>query len=102
MILYEVSVRLSAQSDAELSQHFEHYMRNKHIPEIWETGCFQQIHFDRAESGGYRTCYQAATFADYQRYLDIHAEALRADFMQHFPEGCQVSRLVLETLESWK
>lgn len=98
MVLYEVSVQIQQ----DLGAAFENYMRSKHIPEIWDTGCFQQIHFDRSESGTYRTSYQAATFADYQRYIDSHAQALRADFMQHFPEGCAVTRQVFETLQSWK
>ena len=97
MVLYEVSVQIQP----DLSTAFELYMRTKHIPEIWETRCFQRIHFDRAESGAYRTSYQAENFADYQRYIDVHANALRADFMQHFPEGCTVTRQVLETVQSW-
>lgn len=90
------------QIRADLSTAFEHYMRTKHIPEIWDTRCFQQIHFDRAESGAYRTSYQASTQADYQRYIDLHANALRTDFMQHFPEGCTVTRQVLQSQQIWK
>lgn len=98
MVLYEVSVQIRT----DLSAAFEHYMRTKHIPEIWDTGCFQQIYFDQADSGAYRTSYQAANLADYERYIDQYATAMRADFMQHFPEGCTVTRQVLQPLQVWK
>lgn len=98
MVLYEVSVQIHA----DLSAAFEKYMRTKHIPEIWETKCFQQIHFDQAETTLYRTSYQAANLADYERYIDQYAAVMRADFMQHFPEGCAVTRQVLQTLQAWK
>lgn len=98
MVLYEVSVQIRA----DLSAAFEEYMRIKHIPEIWATKCFQQIHFDKAEASQYRTSYQATDLTDYQRYIDQYAAAMRADFMQHFPEGCTVTRQLLHTQQSWK
>lgn len=97
MILYEVSVAVRA----DLCAVFENYMREKHIPEIWATGCFMKIHFDKASDNLYRTSYQAATQADYERYLVEHATSLRADFMQHFPEGCTPSRQVFESVQEW-
>lgn len=98
MVLYEVSVRIHA----DLSAAFEKYMRTKHIPEIWETKCFQQIHFDQAENTLYRTSYQASSLADYERYIDQYATAMRADFMQHFPQGCTVTRQLLHCQQIWK
>jgi hypothetical protein len=98
MILYEVSVNIRA----DLSEAFEHYMREKHIPDIWATQCFEKIHFDKVSPTHYRTCYQACTMVDYERYLEQHATPMRADFMQHFPEDCIPSRLVLEVMHSWE
>jgi hypothetical protein len=97
MILYEVSVEVQV----ELSAVFEEYMRQKHIPEIWATGCFQTIRFDKASDGLFRTSYQAKTQADYERYLSEHATAMRADFMQHFPTGCVPSRQVYTDVQVW-
>lgn len=98
MILYEVSVKLHA----DLSEQFERYMCEKHIPEIWATQCFEKIRFDKVDTEHYRTCYQANSFADYERYLAEFATAMRADFMQHFPEDCVPSRYVYEALQSWE
>ncbi|MFZ6818665.1 DUF4286 family protein [Undibacterium sp. Ji22W] len=98
MVLYEVSVHVRA----DMSVAFEEYMQNKHIPEIWATTCFRQIHFDKDEATHYRTSYQAASLADYERYIDQHAASMRADFMQHFPEGCTVTRQLWHTQKIWK
>jgi hypothetical protein len=98
MILYEVSVSIRA----DLSEKFERYMREKHVPEIWATQCFEKIRFDRVDTEHYRTCYQANSAADYERYLAKFATAMRADFMQHFPEDCVPSRQVYEALQSWE
>lgn len=97
MILYEVSVTVRS----DLSQGFEAYMRGKHLPEIWASQCFMQIRFDKASETLFRTCYQAATWADYERYLHQYAPAFRADFMAHFPEGCTPSREVYEAVQIW-
>lgn len=98
MVLYEVSVQIRA----DLSAAFEEYMRVKHIPEIWATKCFQQIQFDKVDATQYRTSYQATDLANYQRYIDQHATTMRADFMQHFPEDCAVTRQVLHTQQIWR
>nr|WP_314861619.1 DUF4286 family protein [uncultured Undibacterium sp.] len=97
MILYEVSVNIRI----DLSEQFERYMREKHIPEILATKCFEEIRFDKVNPGHYRTCYQASSTANYERYINEFASAMRADFMAHFPEDCVPSRLVYETLQSW-
>lgn len=97
MLLYEVCVAVRD----DLRSSFERYMREKHIPEIWATGCFTHIHFERAEAGHYRTCYQAPNREKYAHYLAHHANALRADFALHFPEGCQPSREVYEVVQQW-
>ncbi|MBY0573368.1 MAG: DUF4286 family protein [Undibacterium sp.] len=103
MILYEVCVEVRD----DLLVAFERYMREKHLPEIWNTGCFEQIRFEHTQtpvqesSRIYRTCYQAATMADYDRYLELHASEMRADFMLHFPEGCTPSRRVWQALQNW-
>ncbi|MBC3832607.1 DUF4286 family protein [Undibacterium amnicola] len=97
MVFYEVSVTIRA----DLAETFMAYMRKKHIPEIYATQCFQQIHFDHATENTYRTCYQAASQEDYNRYIEQYAHQMRADFMQHFPDGCEVSRKVWMGIQTW-
>jgi hypothetical protein len=76
-------------------------MREKHIPEIWATGCFQRIRFDRAGPTTFRTGYEAASPADLERYLRDHAAHFRADFGTHFPTGISVSRAVWSPVAQW-
>lgn len=96
MIAYEV--RVTVRED--MREAFEFYMRRKHLREILATGCFKAIHFERADEFVYRSRYEAASRAHLDRYLKEHAAHFRADFMVHCPEGCTVTREVLETVES--
>jgi hypothetical protein len=96
-VLYEVTLEV----DPALAAAVERYMRETHIPEIWSTGCFRHIRFDHAGPTTFRTCYQAGSQADLDRYLRDHATAFRADVAAHFPTGLSVSRLVWSPLRYW-
>lgn len=98
MITYEVHVEVRP----DLAAAFETYMRERHIPQILATGCFEAIAFERAEDGRYRTRYQAAAQADLDRYLQEHTRIFREDFLAHFPEGCSASRACWEEVEGWE
>jgi hypothetical protein len=97
MTVYEVT----ADVEEGLVSRYERYMREKHIPEVLATGCFQAALFARSAGGRYRTSYVARTQADLDRYLETHTAALRADFEAHFPEGISLSREVWATVERW-
>ncbi|MGH8644713.1 MAG: DUF4286 family protein [Gammaproteobacteria bacterium] len=84
-----------------LVEGVEAYMRQKHIPEIFSTGCFQQIHFERASPTRFRSRYQALTQPDLDHYLRDHAQHLRNDFHIHFPQGVVLSREEWSELQSW-
>jgi Domain of unknown function (DUF4286) len=98
MIAYEVTCEV----EPSLAPAYERYMRAKHIPEVFATGCFHSAVFSCSTPGRYRTSYVARTQADLDRYLQHHTEALRADFAAHFPEGVSLSREVWVTLEQWE
>jgi hypothetical protein len=97
-------VTYEATLDAEphLVDALEAYMRGRHIPRIFATGCFRAIRFERAGETRFRTAYQAAVRADLDRYLRDHTEAMRADFLAHFPTGVTITREVWEPVESWE
>jgi hypothetical protein len=98
MIAYEVV----AEVDERLVGRYEQYMREKHIPEVLATGCFQAAVLACASPGRYRTTYVARTQADLDRYLEAHTAGFRADFAAHFPEGVSLSREVWVTVERWE
>lgn len=96
MIYYEVTLECSADTAPALEQ----WMRNRHIPDMLETGCFAAIHFDRND-GRFRTVYQAASRQQLDHYIADHAPRLREHFQQRFPSGVAVSRETWEQLQHW-
>jgi hypothetical protein len=97
MVTYEVT----ADVDAALAERYEAFMRGTHIPDVFATGCFRAVSFERAASGRYRIRYQAASPADLERYLAEHTARLRADFVTHFPAGAALSRETWTELQRW-
>jgi len=98
MIFYEVTL----QVEQALARRVEEHMRTMHIPEIFATGCFRRIRFDRASPVRFRASYQADTQADLDRYLSQHAPRLRAEFQVHFPAGVLLTRETWEPQQVWE
>ena len=60
------------------------------------TGCFRRARFEQldGEAGRFRTCYEAATRADLERYLRDHAAGFRAEFVRDLGEAATATREV--------
>jgi len=97
MISYEVTLQVEPRLAAEV----EEYMRQRHIPEIFATGCFRRIRLSLASPNRFRTSYQADGQADLDRYLREHASRVRADFQTRFPEGVTLTRETWVQREIW-
>jgi len=97
MVTYEITTLV----DAGLIEAYERYMRQRHIPDLLATGCFQEAVFTRAAAGRYRVRYEAPSEAALERYLAQHAPRLRLEFASHFPAGVTVSREVWVALQRW-
>jgi len=97
MVTYEVTTLVQPH----LVEAYERYMRERHIPEILGTGCFQGAVLTRAAPGRYRVRYEAPSEVELERYLATHATRLREDFASHFPEGVTVSREVWIGIQAW-
>jgi len=91
MLSYEVTIQLE---DPALAGSLERYMREKHLSEVFETGCFLDAHFERAAPDVYRTRYAVLSQENLDRYSSEYAAQLREDFKLHFPAGLRVSRTV--------
>lgn len=91
MLSYEVTIQLE---DPSLAAALETYMRDKHVGEVFATGCFIDAHFEQSAPGVYRTRYSVASQENLDRYLAEHAPRLRADFHEHFPSGVRLTRAV--------
>jgi hypothetical protein len=98
MVTYEVTTLVPPH----LVEAYERYMRERHIPEILNTGCFKGAVLTRSAPGRYRIRYEARNDGDLERYLAEHAPRLRADFGAHFPDGVTVSREVWVAVQAWE
>ena len=97
MVIYEITVVIRA----DLIDEYEKYMRERHIPELLETGYFRGAKFTRSKENRYRIQYEARDLESLENYLQKDAARLRADFHAHFPEGAEVFRENWEVLQIW-
>jgi hypothetical protein len=74
MLSYEVTIQLD---DSSLAEAFETYMRDKHVGEVFATGCFIDAQFEQSAPGVYRSRYSVASQEDLDRYLAEHAPSMR-------------------------
>jgi hypothetical protein len=98
MIIYEIT----AEVREDLIESYERYMRERHIPDLLETGHFYAAYFTRSGENLYRIQYHARDRKALDEYLKKQAADLRADFLKHFPEGIELKRENWEILESWR
>ncbi len=81
MFIYNVTIKV----DASIHEQWVLWMKEKHIPQVMATGCFVQHQFvrllevDETEGPTYAAQYYAESKADYNRYIEVYAPALRQD-----------------------
>lgn len=81
MLIYNVTTKVSWK----IHEAWVAWMKEKHIPEVMEKGCFTQYRFarlletDETEGPTYTIQYYAEGREPYQRYIEFHAPALRKD-----------------------
>ena len=97
MVTYEVV----ADVEPAARERYEAFMRERHIPDVFATGCFRAVAFEHAAGGRYRIRYQASSPDEVDRYLRDHTARLRADFAAHFPSGASLAREVWTELQRW-
>ena len=98
MIIYEIT----AVVEPKLVEKYEQYMREQHIPDVLETGYFTGGAFTCSTENRYRIRYESFNKEALDKYLTNEAERLRADFLNHFPTGIELSREVWEVLRMWE
>jgi hypothetical protein len=91
MLSYEVTLHVE---DPSLAGALEAYMRDKHVAEVFATGCFLDAHFEQSAGDIYRSRYSVDSQGELDRYLAEHASRLRGDFLEHFPSGVRITRAV--------
>ena len=99
-MMYIVSVLV----ERERASAWRDWMRQDHIPQVLQTGCFvgatfaRDVSADTATHEAHRTFYLAHDADALARYTREHGPALRADHEARFAGAAQASREVLEVL----
>lgn len=103
MVLYNVTVSI----DPSIEKEWTTYMRQTHIPEVMESGCFVEARFCRVhgeEEGGvtYATAYLAPDQAVLDLYKKNFAQRLQAEFNAKWQGKFAAFRTNLTVVEEFK
>jgi hypothetical protein len=96
-----VSYEVTATVEPGLTEEYERFMRENHIPALIATGCFRSAALTRMAPGRYRMRYDADFRGDLDHYLATYAARFRAEFVARFPTGVILDREVGEVLQVW-
>jgi hypothetical protein len=98
MIIYEITAKVRL----DLIDEFEQFMRETHIPDLLATGYFESAEIARVTDGVYRMRYLIKDRETLEQYFETDVTKLRDDFNQKFPLGVDVTRQILEVIQTWQ
>jgi hypothetical protein len=103
MILYNVTVSI----DERVHEEWLDWMRNTHIPEVLETGCFIESRISRVhgeEDGGvtFAISYVAPSQEKYDEYVEKYAPALQKEHSMRYEGRFAAFRTLLTILEEFR
>jgi hypothetical protein len=93
MVVYEIT----AVVEKAVAADYERYLTKQHISDLMATGCFVSAMLSRTDNT-FQIRYTAPDQKDLDRYLSEHAGKLRADALEHFPDGVQLTRQVWDVV----
>ena len=108
MILINVMIIYNVTINVEESVHsaWLTYMKENHIPDVLNTGCFTGFTFCRIlstqsdeEGMTYSVQYKCSGIEDYNQYIDSHADQMRQDMIDKFGGKFVAFRTLLEEVE---
>lgn len=79
MIIYNVTIKV----EGSIADQWLKWMLEEHIPDVMKTGCFSSnkvvrlLEVDESEGPTYAIQYNAESKADYNRYIQLHANTMR-------------------------
>lgn len=101
MIIYNVTIKV----DATIADQWLKWLQEEHIPDVLQTGCFsgykvvRLLEVDDTEGPTYAIQYNAESKADYNRYIQLHAVALRDKSYQKWGNRFLAFRSVMQVVE---
>lgn len=97
MVIYEITATVRA----DLTEEYENYMREQHIPDLLATNYFSGAKLTRAGENRFRIQYEARDQKALNEYLETQAARLRVEALAHFPQGVELTRENWEVLQIW-
>lgn len=100
-IIYNVTVKV----DAAIAESWLQWMIDEHIPEILLSKCFYDyrilrlLEVDETEGPTYAIQYLAESKADYNRYIEKHAEGMRKKSFDRWGEKFIAFRSVMAVVK---
>ena len=101
MFIYNVTTQISHQ----IHEAWLAWMQEKHIPEVMATDCFTKFQFvrllevDESDSVTYATQYYAASKANYNRYIQLYANALREEALKSWGNNAIGFRSLMQVVQ---
>lgn len=100
MLIYNVTIKV----DESIATDWVQWMRQEHIPNIMDTGCFAEykmvrlLDIDDSEGPTYAVQYFATTMDDYQQYLRQHAPRIRKESIDKWGDRFIAFRTLMEVV----
>lgn len=100
MLIYNVTIKV----DESIATDWLQWMRQEHIPNIMNTGCFAEfkmvrlLEIDDSEGPTYAVQYFATTMDDYQLYLRQHAPRIRKESIDKWGDRFIAFRTLMEVV----
>ncbi|HZH65216.1 MAG TPA: DUF4286 family protein [Flavisolibacter sp.] len=104
MIIYNVTIKV----EATIAEPWLRWLLNEHIPEVTGSGCFSSykvvrlLEVDDNEGPTYAIQYWADAKADYNRYIENHAPAMRQKSIDKWGGRFIAFRSVMQVIEEGK
>jgi hypothetical protein len=99
-LIYNVTVKV----DQQIADRWLDWLISEHIPEMISTGCFQSyqvvrlLEVDDSEGPTYAIQYRSESKADYNRYLELHANTMRERSLSKWGELVFAFRSIMEVV----
>ena len=102
MIIYNVTIKV----EASIADAWLNWLLKEHVPDVMQTGCFtgnkvvRLLEVDDSEGPTYAIQYNAASKADYNRYIQLYAVGLRDKSTKKWGERFMAFRSVMQVVET--
>ncbi len=100
MIIYNVTLKV----ETDIADEWTKWMKDEHIPDLMATGLFtghrlcRLLEQDEADGITFSAQYECKDLADYNTYIDVHAQGMREKAFALFAGRFVAFRSVMETL----